>query len=720
MAELEPTADRRNAANVFTGQTEAAVQAGSIRGGVHVHPQPVGGLPVPHQLPPDVAHFTGRRTEQGALNGLLGVGTVSPPAAVVISALAGAAGIGKTSMAVHWAHQIRHQFPDGQLYVNLRGFDPNTPLSPEQALDGFLRALNVPPHAIPTDRDGLAAAYRSLLAGRRVLIVLDNAATPEQVRPLLPGSATCLVIVTSRNRLSGLIARDGANRIALDVLPPADALTLLREVIGVARIDAEYEAAVELARRCAYLPLALRIAAERVADRPHHSVADLVAELADEHGRLDVLAAGDDETTAIRSVFSWSYRALPDSAARLFRLLGLFPGPDISLDTIIALTGDSMVEARRQVNVLVAMHMLAESEPLRFSCHDLLRDYANELAHIEEPPRQRENATRRLHEWYLHTAHAAQIAFYPQHPAIPVDPVGPDCRPLSFTSNEDALKWFTAEHANLLAIIGRAPIDGQHTVGWQLPNAVDAYLAARYRFADRVKVHRRGLATAQHVGSQLGAAWAYGYLAESYIDTQRYEDAMGYLQSQLAVAQEIGYAFGEGCALVDLARVYVELGQYNEVADHAQEALTIFRNIGHRRNEALCLSHLGNATRQTGDLDQAMAYLRHALYISAEIKDLSVQAIALRYLSMVQRDLGLDEDAVGSLGQAVSMWQQYGANYAQGEVLVELGTVLNGIGRSEEAQNAWRQALVILEDVGHPQADEVRRRLDTLNQEGDG
>lgn len=719
MAEAEST-DRRNDSNVFTGHTQAAVQAGTIAGGVHLHPHAAGDLPVPHQLPPDVAHFTGRRTEQGALDGLLDVDTVGGSAAVVISALAGSAGIGKTSLAVHWAHQVRHRFPDGQLYVNLRGFDLDLPLSPEQALDGFLRALNVPPHAIPADRDNLAATYRSLLAGRRMLIVLDNASTPEQVRPLLPGSATCLVIVTSRNRLSGLIARDGADRISLDVLPAVDALTLLREVIGPDRVDSEPDAAVELARRCAYLPLALRIAAERVADRPHHSIADLVDELASEHGRLDVLAADDDETTAIRSVFSWSYRALPASAARLFRLLGLYPGPDISLDTIIALTGITMADVRRQADTLVSMHMLAEGEPLRFSCHDLLREYANERAHIEEPAQERQKATRRLYEWYLHTAHAAQCAFYPQHPLIPIDPIAPDCRPLDFTSREGALKWFVAEHANLLAIISRAPTDGQYAVGWQLPNAVDAYLAARYRFADRVKVHQLGLATALHVGSQLGAAWANGYLAESYIDTQRYDDAMGYLQSQLKVAREIDYSFGEGCALVDLARVYVELGQYQRVADHAQRALGIFRNIGHPRNEALCLSHLGNASRKTGDFEQAMAYLRQALDISADIKDLGVQGIALRYMSTVQREVGLFEDAVTSLGRAATMWRQYGASYAQGEVLVELGTVLNDMSRNDEARDVWQEALVILEDIGHPQANEVRKRLDTLDQDHPG
>jgi len=301
---------------------------------------------VPAQLPGDVDVFTGRAAELAELDRLLTTAPIRTDAAdkaggdstsVVISAVSGTAGVGKTALALRWAHQVRAEFSDGQLYVNLRGYDPDQPLSAGYALAGFLRALGVPGAEIPPEVDERAAAYRSLLDGRRILIVLDNASSVEQVRPLLPGTPSALVVVTSRDALAGLVARHGARRLDLDLLPPEDAVALLRALIGE-RAEAEPDVAVTLAGQCVRLPLALRVAAELAAARPSTSLAQLVGELADEQRRLELLDAGGDPRTAVRAVFSWSYRHLPAEAARAFRLIGLHPGPDLDPYATAALT----------------------------------------------------------------------------------------------------------------------------------------------------------------------------------------------------------------------------------------------------------------------------------------------------------------------------------------------------------------------------------------------
>jgi hypothetical protein len=301
--------------NQLMGTAHHVVQAGQVTGGVHLHPNADTTFPPPQQLPAPPSHFTGREPELARLDTLLHADTTGPVSTVVVTAIAGTAGIGKTSLALRWAHQHRSRFPDGQLYINLRGYDPNPPLTAAQALDAFLRALDLPTERIPTDVDAMAALYRTLLASRRMLILLDNAATSEQVRPLVPNTAGCAVLVTSRSALHGLVARDGAHRVILDMLSPTEAELLLRHVIGHDRVHREPATLPPLARQCAYLPLALRIAAERVVAHPTLMIADLVTELAAEHGRLDALAPLDDESTAIRTVFSCSYRRLAPETA---------------------------------------------------------------------------------------------------------------------------------------------------------------------------------------------------------------------------------------------------------------------------------------------------------------------------------------------------------------------------------------------------------------------
>jgi NB-ARC domain len=432
----------------------------------------VGGdrsRPVPAQLPHDVAGFTGRELELAALDSLAQgeAGT-----AVVISAIDGVAGIGKTALAVHFGHRVAAAYPDGQLYANLRGFDPDyPPLAPHDVLARFLRALGADPAQTSMDLDEMAGLYRSLLSSRRILVILDNAATAEQIRPLLPGTAGCLALVTSRNRLSGLAARDGARRLTLDVLPPAEAVALLASIVGSERVAAEPAAAGTLAWLCGWLPLALRITADRAVAHRHLTLSELVDELTIEHGRLDVLSA-DEPATQIRAVFSWSYRALPAEPARAFRLLSLHGGQDISAPAAAALIGAAVSRTRQLLAALTGGHLLEEVGRDRYQFHDLVRVYAAECARISEPESQRTAAICRLLTWYLHTADAFARTLYPDAPHPRLDPPEQPCEPLVFTTRRQAVDWAQTEFANLMPVARQVGAIGDDATAWKLAIAL--------------------------------------------------------------------------------------------------------------------------------------------------------------------------------------------------------------------------------------------------------
>ncbi|MFD7026449.1 ATP-binding protein [Streptomyces sp. NPDC059917] len=633
---------------------------------------------------------------------------------VLISAIAGTGGVGKTSLALQWAHRARHRFPDGQLWVNLHGYDAGPPPSTDQVLDSFLTELGVAPDRIPRTTDAKAALYRSLLAGHRTLIVLDNAATPEQIRPLLPGEPGCLVMVTSRSRLSGLIARDGAHRISLDILTPAESHTLLAEIIGTDRAHREPEATAQLAHHCAHLPLALRIAAERVAARPHLTIADFVHDLTTEHQRLNELAT-DDETTAVRGVLSWSYHALPEEAAHAFRLLGLQPGPGISLAAATALTGTTRTTTRRLMDTLVGVHLLTETTAGRYQFHDLLRDYAAECATADEPSPSRDAATSRLYTWYLHTAHAALYAYYPQHPEIPLDPRPANCHPLAFTDRDHAHAWFTAEHTTLVHLVHQAASVGQHTVGWQLPNAIDCYLGSSQHRVDQEAVHRMGLACAQYLDHQGGQRWAYGHLGEALQGARRHEEAIVCFQRVVEIARHIGDAFGEGAGLGDLSRSYNELGRHAEAADHSRRALDIYRSIGHQRNQGVSLSNLANALHGLGQSDRALVHMEDAIDVASRIGDVALRSLSVQRLAWILHELGRTDDAITAMQQAADLIRSFGTDYYYAEILRDLGDLHNRAGSPDRAARAWQEAFYILDDLDPNEAAAIRQRLDTLD-----
>jgi tetratricopeptide (TPR) repeat protein len=656
---------------------------------------------LPRQLPMDVAHFTGRVAELATLDALLVQGDAARPAAMMIAVIAGTAGVGKTALVVHWAHRARDCFPDGQLFVNLRGHDPGSPMAPEQALEEFLRALNVPAELIPAGLGERAALYRSLLHERRVLIVLDNANTAEQVRPLLPGSSTCRVVVTSRSRLSGLIARDGASRVTVDLLPPAEAIALLRDVIGTARVTAEPDATVELASRCAYLPLALRIAAERAVIHPHATLAALADELAVAHDRLDLLATSDeeDEATAVRAVFSWSYHALSPHAARVFRLLGLHTGPNISTSAAAVLTGTIPARARRLLETLVGTHLIEETGTDRYRLHDLLWVYAAECAKAEESDDDCDAAVRRLLTWYLHTGDAADRILNPHRRRVPLDHPEVACSPLEFTTYSQALDWCETERANLVAAIRHAAEVGEHVISWKLPLALCGFFNLRKHWADLIDTHRIGLAAARHLRDRRGEAWTLGALGVPYLYLGQYGEASSYFQCALSICWEIGDQWGEAIALTGLGATHFYLEQYEEASDCSNHALLICQEIEDPWSQIFALLNIGAVHRKRQRFEDALDYFQRALAIACPAHDRSGQAMALHNLGATYRDFRRFEDALEHFQRARITYREIGDRWNEARILLNIGDILQELNQMEAAAEYWRQALPILDDL---------------------
>jgi tetratricopeptide (TPR) repeat protein len=673
---------------------------------------------VPRQLPVDVAHFTGRVAELATLDTLLAQDDATRPAAMVIAVIAGTAGVGKTALAVRWAHRVRDRFPDGQLFVNLRGYDPGSPMAPERALEEFLRALDVPVERIPAELGERATLYRSLLDGRRVLIVLDNANAAEQVRPLLPGSSTCWVVVTSRSRLSGLVARDGASRVTVDLLPPAEAIELLRDVIGTARVAAEPEATVELASRCAYLPLALRIAAERAVTHPHVTLAGLAGELAVVHDRLDLLATADeeDEATAVRAVFSWSYHALSSEAARAFRLLGLHTGPDISTPAAAALTNTTLAQARRLLETLVGTHLIEEIGRDRYRFHDLLRVYAAECTKAEEIDPDCDAAVRRVLTWYLYTGDAADRILNPHRHRVPLDHPQPACSPLEFTTYGQALDWCEAERANLVAAISQAAEINEHAIAWKLPLALWGFFNLRKHWADLIATHRIGLAAARHLDDRRGEAWTLGGLGMPYLDLGQYEEASGHFHRALSLCREIGDQWGEATALVGLGAAHFYLGRYEEASNYSKHVLLLCQEIDDPWIRIFALLNIGAVHRKLKQFEDALDYFQRALAIAYPARDRSGEAMALHNLGATYRDLQQFEDALEYFQRARVTYREISDRWNEARTLLHIGDTLQKLNQMEAAAEYWRQALPVFEDLDDSAiAVQVRRSLEIFD-----
>ena len=677
---------------------ESAIWPAGLRGGAAAAGRADRQV-VPRQLPGGVRHFIGRAGELAMLTRLLNQAAREQPGMVVISAIGGTAGVGKTALAVHWAHQVAGDFPDGQLYVNLRGYDPGQPLPVADALAGFLRALGVAGPDIPPEADERAARYRSLLAGRRMLVVLDNARSPEQVRPLLPGASSCVVVVTSRDALAGLIARDGAARLDLDLLPLTDAIRLLKTLIG-RRAQAEPGAAEALARQCCRLPLALRVAAERAAARPADSLADLLAELDDQRRRLDLLDAGGDPATAVRAVFSWSYQHLDPATARVFRLTGLHPGPDLDRYAAAALTSSTAAQAGRLLDRLARAYLLHPAGPGRYEMHDLLRAYARELSHAYDNDDERRAALTRLFDHYLHAAAAATGTLHPAEPhrrpsipppAIPAPPV---------TDPPAAQAWLDAHRASLVAAVAHAADRGWPGHATRLAVTLARHLEKSGYFPEATTMHTCALRAARQAGDR--AAEAELMISLGIIDWRqgRYPQATRQQRQALALCRRSGDPTGEVRALGNLGLIEAQQGRYPQATRHQRQALALCRQSGDRAREAHVLASLAELDTRQGRYPQATRYLRQALALCRQSGDGTVEAYILICLGDVDQRQGRYPQATRHYQQALALFRQSGARADEACAVASLGDVDLRQGRYPQATRRLQQALTLFRAAG--------------------
>ena len=674
------------------------------------------GRSIPAQLPPDVYGFSGRAAELAELDSVLEP-TGDQPTAVVISAIAGTAGVGKTAIAVHWAHRVRHQFPDGQLYVNLRGFDPAAPpMSPADAVRGFLDAFGVPPQRISSDLDARVGLYRSLLADRRVLVVLDNARDTEQVRPLLPGAAGCLVVVTSRNQLTGLIAAEGARPLPLDLLTVDEARLLLTRRLGPARVAAEPDAVDEIIERCARLPLALAIAAARGAMHPQMPLGALADGLSE---ALDALDAGDANLD-VRAVFSWSYRTLTEPAARLFRLLGLHPGPDVALPAVASLAGLPVPGVRPLLAELTRAHLVTEQTPGRYTFHDLLRAYAAELAHRDDPEDERRAALQRMFDHYLHTAHAADRLLNPARWDVLTlaDPVI-GVALVDLVGREQAVVWFSDELRVLRATVAYAAATGFDHHVWQLASALATFLNRSGRWQDWADLAGLGLAAAHRLDDRAGLARTHRSLGLACARQDRYDDAVDHLQRALALFDEVGDELGQAFTHLNASNALERNAAYGASLGHAQQAQRLFEARGHRRGLARTFNIIGWALAHMGEHRRALEHCERAISLNRESGDMYGLATTLDSLGFAQHHLGLHGQAVASYLEALPLYRQVGERYFEAFTLRALGDVHLAHGERHSARDAWLQALNILDELGHRDADQVRTKLAELDDRGE-
>jgi tetratricopeptide (TPR) repeat protein len=684
-----------------TASGAAVARGGTVPGGTAAPVRPSSGE-VPAQLPADVYGFTGRERQLERLDSALRAAAEQPTAAVIL-ALWGTAGVGKTALAVHWAHRVADRFPDGQLHVNLRGFDPaGSAMEPAEAVRGFLDAFGVPAGRVPAGLEAQVGLYRSLLSGRRVLVVLDNARDAEQVRPLLPGSPGCVTVVTSRNQLPGLVAVEGARPVTVDLLPAGEARELLARRAGSERVASEPETVDEIIEACARLPLALAIVAARAATYPEFPLAALAEELTRARGGLDAFAGGDPAAD-VRGVFSWSYRTLGADAARLFRLLALHPGPDVTVDAAASLAG---VPARRAAALLAELgraHLAAEHAPGRYALHDLLRAYAAELAEAGEPVPARRAAAGRMYDHYLHTARRAATLLTP-HLDLPVPPPAREgTAPTELTDHERAMAWMTAELPALLAVLAQA---GGADDGYVAPLArtLENFFQRRGHWHDWAVTQQAALRAARRRGDREAQAAAHRGVGRAFTRMARYAEAQAHYDQALTLYAELGDRIGEAHTRRNLALAYGLQERPADALHHAERALALYRLAGNRAGEANTLNNVGWYHARLGEYDIALDRCGAALRMLEELGDRSGQAHSWDSLGYVRHHLGDHAEAVRCFRRALDLFRELGDRDTEAETLTHLGDAFHAAGDHDAARAAWQRALEILDELGKPGA----------------
>jgi DNA-binding SARP family transcriptional activator/tetratricopeptide (TPR) repeat protein len=667
---------------------------------------------VPAQLPLDVPDFVGRQAEQRRMDEVVRDGGGQPTATSVI-VVSGTAGVGKSALVVHWGHRVRRLFPDGQLYVDLLGFDPGgAALSPAEALRGFLTALRVPAEQIPYGLETRAALYRSLLADRQVLVVLDNAVSEREVRPLLPGAPRCLVVVASRNHLPGLVAGEGARPVELGVLHPAEARDLLGRRLGERRSSAEPAAVDEIVVACAGLPLALTVAAARAMIRPELTLARLAGQLSDARSGLDAFAE-DDEATDVRAVLSWSYRALDAPQARLLRLVGLHAGPDVPAPAAAALLGEPVETAERRIRALVRAHLLTEYPPGRYAMHDLLRAYATELVHTTETPTEVTAARRRMLDHYLHSAYAGDRLLHPHREPLHLPQPAATVPVQRFGDGGEALAWFAAEHHVLVRAVRQAHDAGLDRDAWQLSWTLTTYFDLRGHWQEWVDTQRIALAAATRSGDRAGQAFAHRNLGLAYAQMSAFEESNRHLGEALAGYRALDDPAGQAHTHNTLARVHGSQGRPDAALRESQQATTLFRRAGHDAGTARALNNVGWYHAQLGDNEPALARCQEALVLHRRLGDRYGEANTLDSLGLVRHHLGQYERAVDDYRAALRAWREVGDRCNEAGTLGRIGETYLATGEPRQAREAWERALTILVELGHADAAQLRHKLDT-------
>lgn len=631
----------------------------------------------------------------------------------MISAVDGAAGIGKTALTVHWAHRVQHRFPGGTLYTNMRGYGPGMPMPPLDALDGFLRALGVPAESIPVEAEARAALYRSVLTGRQVLIVLDNVNSADQVRPLLPAAPGCMVVVTSRHSLTGLVVIESAHRLTLDLLTEPEALELVTRIIGSARIAAERDVIDELIRLCARLPLALRIAASRVAAHPRHTVAEVVADLADEDSRLDTLSRDGDERAAVRAVFDWSYQRLPADQARMFRRVGLHPGPDLSEHAAAVLADVDPSKARQLLDRLADAHLVEPVGAGRYRLHDLLRAYAADQARRQDSPAIRDVAVLSLLTWYAHTAHICHARAFPGFYRLALRIESP-ARPQSITSRPQALDWLENEEASLIAAVNLSDQKRLHQHVIHLAESA-RFLTWLGAWDRQLAAFEMGVSASRRCGDRVAEAWLQTLHGEA-LRYRRCDDALAALTQACAIARELGDHFLLAAALNALGLVFHEQKRFEEAMRHFLQALPLSHGIDSGRQEAVLEYNLSRACTALGRHREAVDHAERSVTLRrrsgdtvGEIATLCELARAWQGQRNHPKTIALCRDAIALSPRIRSL----------GSILADLfdtlAVSLHHTGETSEAVSRWREALAIYEDCGRPgRATQVRERLDQV------
>lgn len=693
-----------------TTGTGPATQVRSIAGETHAS-RSSPTTPRPQQLPCPPTSFIGRSAELAQLTAVLAhhnrSGTPVP-----VATIGGGGGIGKTWLALRWAHQHVDQFPDGQLFVNLRGFDPSgLPTPPADALSGFLEALGVHPQSVPTNVDAQSALFRSLTTDKRILIILDNARDAPQIMPLLPGTGSCAVVVTSRQRLTDVAVTHGARLVDLDTLDDTDARDVLAHHVDPGRLSSEPDAVARLMAVCAGWPLALRIAAARAADHPDFPLALLADELHEESARLHGLRAGDPHAN-LQAVLSWSYRALKPHAMTTLRLLGLAPGPDISLPAVTALTGLAVHQARLVLRDLENLSLLLQHEPGRYRMHDLIRLHASQDAGHSLSTDSHGTALRRLTDFYLQTAHLGNRLLTRSDEGVVVDPPATNCRPHPLSNAPAALRWFTAEHQCLLATRQLAVACGWHTVVWELAFALDVFHLRRGYLRDSIRCWRAGLAAAHQLGDPATISVATSLLARAYVGVGYYIEAIEMLNQALVLAESTRGVRRQARIHVVLTVAWRERGDLQQAVTHATRALDLFRTLEDVVCQAGALNNLGWCQAHLGHYEQARAACERALAVLGQCGHRDDLAPVLDSLGYIAHHTGRHRHALEYYRQALAQYRRVGDAYLEADTLAHLGATYAALDRPVDAQRVWSRAWrLYLEQHRTGHAHRIRQQL---------